>query len=590
MDSTDKIKQRLSIVDVVGSYLDLKKSGKNYKAVCPFHAEDTPSFMVSPELGIYKCFGCGAAGDIFTFVQEMDGLEFYEALKKLAERAGVELEQRRPPDDSSGKRKIYKINEQACEFYSHILLNHKSGKKGLDYLTKKRGLSLDVIKAFNLGYAPKSWDLLLSFLKRQGFEDGDLARADMVKPRKGTGYYDKFRGRVMFPLVDTTKKVQGFMARTIFDEDPKYLNTSDTPVFNKSSFVYGLGMNRVGIKKQGAVFVEGPLDVISAYQNGVKNVVAPLGTSLTAGHLKIISRYTKDVTFCFDSDTAGLEAIRRAVLIAEKQDLNVKVIMLPSKYRDLDEIFRDAPEEASEALSSAVSVYDFFIAYALKKYDSGTATGKKKIVSELSELFSSVSSEVTLDHFVKKIANEIDVAESAIYSVFKSEVSVDQISRSFPGREDTAEDFISEDPTKNIDTYFLMLLLHVESVEELLPFVSAASPEFFTIEKVRKTYTLLREFVSAKGSGKLDIKAFADTIDEQFGSFVRDLYLWEFFSLKPEDIPLELEKTLERLEKRHAKSSIDRLTKELSLAEMQGDLVRIRTLTEEINKHSKKIK
>ena len=277
MDSVKKVKSRLNIVEVVGSYLDLKKSGKNYKAVCPFHTEDTPSFMVSPELGIYKCFGCGVSGDIFTFVQEMEGISFYDALKKLADRAGVELEDAPKSKTYKLKERLYRINEDTVEFYSHLLLKHKSGKKGLDYLLKKRGLEKKVIKEFQLGYAPKTWDLLYKYLKKKDYKDKRLEQAGVIVPRKkGDGYIDKFRGRVVFPLLDTTGKVQGFMGRTVLDAVPKYLNTSDTPVFTKSSFVYGLAQARVAIKKKGAVFVEGPMDVVSAFQYGLKNVVAPL--------------------------------------------------------------------------------------------------------------------------------------------------------------------------------------------------------------------------------------------------------------------------------------------------------------------------
>ncbi len=590
MDTVEKIKQRLSIVEVVGSYLDLKKSGKNYKALCPFHAEDTPSFMVSPELGIYKCFGCGASGDIFTFVQEIDGLAFYDVLKKFAEKTGVELEKAPPSRDVSFKQKIYKANRTAQKFYTHLLLEHKSGKTGLDYLLNDRGLERSVIDVFKLGYSPKTWDLLNNFLKRQGFEDELAVKADLIKARKErSGYYDKFRGRIIFPLISTAGKVQGFMGRTIYDEEPKYLNTSDTPVFSKSNFVYGLGVNRLGVKKKGAVFVEGPMDVVSAYQHGIDNVIAPLGTSLTAGHLKTVSRYTKDIVFCFDTDAAGLEAIKRAVLIADKQGLDASVVMLPPDYKDLDDLLVEDPNLGKEVLSAPVSIYDFFIAYAMKRHDPKSGVGKKNIVAELSSLFKSISNEVALEHFVKKISNELDISEKAIHSVFSSEVSVDEISRSFSAGERDPQIEIT-DPTKEIETYFLALLISLEDISQIKPFLEDSPEKYFLIEKVRRAITGLRSFLNEKEEGELDIRAFTDTMDEQSSSFVSDLYLWEKFPLEEEKILSEIEKVLERLKRRHARSSIEHLTKELSLAEMQGDLSRVKEIAKKIKEYSQVIK
>ncbi len=594
MDSIAKIKQRLSIVEVVGSYLDLKKAGKNYRAVCPFHSEDSPSFMVSPEIGIYKCFGCGASGDIFSFVQEMEGIEFYEALKKLAVKAGVELEDSPRDGQTKEKAKIFRLNELVTKFYSHILLSHATGKKGLDYLLKTRGLKKEVIETFKLGYAPHSWEILHSFLQKKNIPEELLLKADLVKKREGKdGYYDKFRGRVVFPLIDTTGKILGFMGRTVFNEDPKYLNTASTLVFSKSDFVYGLAQNRVDIKKQGAVLVEGPMDVISAYQHGIKNIVAPLGTALTGDHLKIISRYTREVTLCFDSDTAGMEAIKKAVFLAERQGLNIKVAMIPSPYKDLDELLHKNSELAGDLFNSAVSVYDFFIAYALKKYDKTSGVGKKKIVDELKTLFSAVSSQVTLDHYVKKIAQELDLSESVVFSVLSSEVKSDEIQNVFTSSSSSSTapaENVPENPVQNLETYFLLMLLKAEKTSVIVPFLVDLNTELFFEETTRKILEALKDFVSKQKEDKLDIKAFIDTIDEHFSSFVQDLYLWELdLALQGDKLPLELEHVLARLEKRFAKEKIDKLRKELELAEMEGNNQQIKEITAQIKEFSKKI-
>ena len=598
MDSISQIKQRLSIVDVVGSYIELKKAGKNYKAVCPFHSEDTPSFMVSPELGIYKCFGCGVGGDIFSFVQEIDGIGFYEALKKLAIKAGVELENTPRNENNKEKTQMFKLNDLVTKFYSHLLLKHEGGKKGLDYLIKDRGLKMDVIEVFKLGYAPHSWEILYSFLTKSGHTMEELLRADLVKKREGKeGCYDKFRGRVIFPLIDTTGKILGFMGRTIFNEDPKYLNTASTLVFSKSDFVYGLGINRINIKKEGAVLVEGPMDVVSAYQYGIKNVVAPLGTALTSEHLKIISRYTKEVTVCFDSDTAGMEAIKRAVFLAEKIDLNVKVLLIPEPYKDLDELLRKDTSMGKELLTSAVSVYDFFIAYALRKYDRNSGMGKKKIVDELKSLFSAISSEVALDHYVKKIAEELGISESVIFSVLSSEVTTTELKHAFPdssfvGGADSTKtgEAVLQNPVQDLDTYYFLLLFRLENIAEALPFVEGLDSSFFLSADTKQLLETFKKYVFESKGVKLDIKAFIDTIDERLGSFVKDLYLWELdLALDGAKLLSELESVFLRLEKRHAKSKIEELRKKLSLAEMQGEVGEIKEITAQIREYSKKI-
>lgn len=591
MDSVQKVKSRLGIVEVVGSYVDLKRSGKNYKAICPFHTEDTPSFMVSPELGIYKCFGCGVSGDIFSFVQEIEGVNFYEALKKLADKAGVELEKVPENETYKLRKRLYEINENAAKFYSHLLLKHKSGKGGLEYLKKKRGLNESVIKDFKIGYAPKMWSLLYEFLRKQGFDAKDLVQAGVVIPkRSGEGYIDKFRGRVLFPLIDTTNKIQGFMGRTIYDEEPKYLNTSDTPIFTKSNFVYGLHKARIPIKKLGAVFVEGPTDVVSAFQHGIENVVAPLGTSLTQSHLKIISHYTQDITFCFDSDDAGLNAIKRAIFMAEKLDLNVKVALIPSKYKDLDEVLKADPALAKDILGSSVSVYDFFIAYALKKYDSKTALGKKKIVAELSPIFSKISNKVMLDHYVKELSKDLDISESAVYSVLSSEVTPEEVSHVF-GSGSANISIKIESPVDNLEAYFLFLLLKLEDTAQMLPFLEGHNGSYFSSSEISILFSKLKDYVTSTKKKKLDIKAFVDTIEEHLRSYVEGLYLWQDWEpLEDAKMVVELEFVSNRLEKRFAKRTIHQLGKELSLAEMQGDARKVKELTSRIKEYSVKIR
>ena len=246
------------MVDVIGSYVNLKKSGRNYKAVCPFHNEKTPSFMVSQELQIYKCFGCGASGDIFNFVHSIEGVDFYRSLDILAYKAGVVLPKISSLDEKNNtKKKIYAINDLATRFYQYILLKNKVGKPALNYLIKDRGINTSSIKEFRIGYAPNSWDVLSKFLKSKGYTEEDLVLSGVaVKRSSGDGVIDKFRGRVVFPLIGLDNKVVGFTGRTVLNKDPKYLNTSETPVFHKSYFIFGLNLSKVEVKKEGAILLK----------------------------------------------------------------------------------------------------------------------------------------------------------------------------------------------------------------------------------------------------------------------------------------------------------------------------------------------
>ncbi len=579
MDAVAQIKQRLSIVDVVGSYIPLTKAGKNYKALCPFHSEDTPSFMVSPQLGIYKCFGCGASGDIFSFVQEIEGIDFYTALQKLAQRAGVTLEKSHVSPADKLKSKIYEVNALTQQFYSALLAHPKFGKPGMSYLKTKRSLSPEVIKAFKLGYAPKAWTVLTQFMQKKDVPSELLVKADLVKPRsKKDGYYDKFRNRVIFPLIDTSNKVVGFMGRTISDDLPKYLNTSTTPVFNKGKFVYGLNQNKVTIKTKGAVLVEGPMDVVSAYQVGIRNVVAPLGTSLTKDHLKLLSRYTHNITFCFDSDTAGLEAIKRAIFLADPMDFDVSIVMIPAPYKDLDELLRKKPELAEELFQNAVSVYDFFLAYVLKKYDKTTGSGKRKIVKELAQLFSALSSEVELEHYAKKVAQILDVSVSSVLTGFSNPAEVSNV---FAGDSSMQQSQIHTlDPRKNMELYFIMLLLKLGAFTSIAGYLKTVDVDMFMEDRARLLFLHLRDVSS--NTAPLDIGAVVDTIDGHLSALLQDLVLWDCPFDTEELLTKELESTLSRLKQKYLKKRLHDLSKQVELAELQGNTQELKKLVTQI--------
>ncbi len=343
----DQIKDRVDIVDLISSYLKLQKAGVNYKARCPFHNEKSGSFVVSPERQIWHCFGCSLGGDVFGFVKQIEGIEFPEALRILAARAGVKLTNENP-EFRSHKTSLYEITELACKFFEKQLHQSDGGKRVLVYL-HGRGLNDESIKNFRLGYAPESWQSLLDFLGRH-YQNQDIFDAGLIIKKDAGGYYDRFRSRILFPVGDINGQVVGFSARVFAvskDEEEKigakYINTPQTSIYDKSRLLYGLDKAKLAIRKENkCLVVEGNMDVIMSHQSGAYNVVASSGTALTEGHLKIIKRYTDNLDLCFDSDNAGTLATERGVDLALAHGFNVGVVSIEPPAGEPSDPYRDS--------------------------------------------------------------------------------------------------------------------------------------------------------------------------------------------------------------------------------------------------------
>ena len=587
MDTVSQIKQNLDITDVIAGYISVKKSGKNYKALCPFHSEDTPSFMVSPELQIYKCFGCGEAGDIFNFVEKMEGVDFNSALEILAEKAGVKIERRQHDPNYKKKAKAFEINLMAAEFYHYLLMKHKSGRKALEYLKKKRGFDDRTIRAFKLGYAPNTWDTLYQFLNKKGHSDENLLITGVVMARRsGEGFIDKFRGRIVFPFVDVSGKIVGYSGRDVVGRDPKYLNTQETIVFNKSAFLYGLDKAKAAVKKDGAIFVEGQMDVIKAWQNDITNVVAASGTSLTSVQLKIISRYTKELTFCFDSDDAGLNATARALALAEPFDFDVKVAMIPESYDDLDDYLKESAGAAKKALKNPIPIYDFYLANALKRYKKETAYGKKRIVEYLAPVFSKISNNVVLDHYVKELSEKISTSEEAIRGALKEP-------KEFKSKEDEKKSKenakMQQEMKKSPEEYLLALLLKAR-LDTMGQFLYKLDSEDFTVERNTIIFEELKKYIDSKPK-EFDIKYFTEKIDPKFKELTLEMYLWDLGDLTSNRILFvrEIESAISRIEKESIKRKLKKISEQIKLAEIEKDAKKIEELSKEFSELSKKL-
>ncbi|MFC1609176.1 DNA primase [Patescibacteria group bacterium] len=423
MSDVEEIKNKINIVDFLGEYLRLEKAGNNWKAPCPFHNEKTASFMASEEKQMWHCFGCGKGGDMFTFLMEMEGLDFREALKVLAEKAGVELSKGnfKEGESASDKNKLFEILNLATLFYEKQLLEGAGRDSALNYLTE-RGLDENSIRFFRLGFAPEGWRNIQEFLIRKGYEIEDILKTGLLveKEQASGGYgvnaYDRFRNRIMFPISDTMGRVVGFTSRALpgEDEQAKYINTPETAAYHKSTVLYGIDKAKQFIKESDYVLlVEGNMDVIASAQAGIRNVVAVSGTALTSEQLNILKRYTKNIKMFFDMDDAGQKAALRSSELAFQKDLNVSIVSIENG-KDAADLVKDDKNAFLSAVDSSIPAMEYFFKKILKKYDRRNVSDKKKIANEVLSIISNFTNDIEKHHWAKRLAETLEISEGVI--------------------------------------------------------------------------------------------------------------------------------------------------------------------------------
>lgn len=427
--TTEDIKARLNIVDIVGQYVKLQKAGSAWKANCPFHQEKTPSFNVNEERNMWHCFGCGKGGDVFAFIMEIEGLEFREALKLLAEKAGVELPEYRSDGRAMAETKDrgLEILELATKFYEKQLWESDRGKAMLAYL-HDRGLSDESIRSYRLGYAPDGWEHITKFLLGRGFRNEELENCGLsLKGKEGRGFYDRFRDRIMFPIGDILGRVIGYSARVAPGGDEtqaKYINTPETNLYHKSRALYGLALAKQAIKDAGrTILVEGNMDVIALHQAGLPNVVAVSGTALTVEQLNILKRYGKKLSLFFDMDKAGQAAAWKSATLAFGLDFSVEAIALASG-KDAADMNRENPELLRKAVADARPAMRYFLDSLLRSPEANTQDGKRAIVERYAELLAATPNDLDRSHWTKELAEAIaaepKVVQATVEKAFRS--------------------------------------------------------------------------------------------------------------------------------------------------------------------------
>jgi DNA primase len=519
MNHLEEIRAKINIEELVGSYIQLKKAGRNLKGLCPFHNDKNPSLMVSPEKGIAYCFACNTGGDIFKFIQLIENVEFPEAVRILAGKAGVTIPEFKPQAHSQ-KMRIIEMNQSSVKFFAEKL---DSSKKHTDYFIT-RGLNDDTIQKFKLGYASDSYNSLKDHLIKIGYKEPELLSAGLLNQRSiaDKNTYDRFRNRYIFPIYDHQDNAIGFGGRIIGNGEPKYLNSPETPAYSKSLVLYGLNWAKEAIKKEDlAIFVEGYMDVISSHHVGIENVIATSGTALTIPQLKLIKRYTSNIAFAFDQDSAGSEATLRAIELTQETELNIKIITVPNG-KDPDDCIKESPKKWEEAIKNAVPIMDFYFAYAFKKYDKDILEGKKSIMNFLLPIIKQYSSEVEQNVYLERLALEIKTDVKLLWNDLKK---ISQKRQYAPTQSAAADE---KAPSRQIFTREEFLLGFIFGTPELYKLVEENLIDSIPFDKkTEKFYKVCKKVYNRLSV--IDIEEFKKELDEEEQGMI------EIYSLLIED-------------------------------------------------------
>ena len=568
MDAKDEVKQKLSVEDVVGDYLELKRAGRNFKAISPFTSERTPSFMVSPEKQIWHDFSSNKGGDIFSFIMEVEGVDFREALEILARKANVDLSQFQKGDGSAAKlkKRLMAAHEHAVQFY-HLCLSRKP--EALRYIKEERRFTPDTIRTWQLGYSPEDGKSLYSFLKKRGFSDTELSKAGLITKRRD-GWGDMFRGRIMIPLSDGQANVVGFTARLLKDDKaaPKYFNTPQTPIYDKGRQVFGLHLAKDAIRQADqAILVEGNLDVIASHQVGVRNVVACAGTAMTADHLRSLSRLTSNIRLAFDADNAGINATERAIPIAQSVNVDLKVITMPEGIKDPDELIQDDPDAWRNAAQNALDIVAWTLNKYSLQYDKKTAEGKRQLSTKALAVIRNLQDPVEREHHLKDLAESLNTSVDSLQSKM-AQHKPNTIAKKVAKATAVEPDVLSyQDDFLALNSYFPDVRDSLNLIEAGALVGERRQAVFLALRKLSPLNQLEAEAENLHLN--LDyVKILTLTVEEKYASF------------SPADIMAETMALARRIKQKIETKQRSALTEEIREAEARGDYSAVAQLLE----------
>jgi len=577
MSISQRIKEKIDIVDLISSYVKLTRSGKNYIGLCPFHNDHNPSFTVSPEKQLFYCFGCKEGGDVIKFLMKIEHLSYREALVQLGRRVGIEIDET-GEESNGGIREFYKVNDLVTRYFYYILMETQYGKTPREYLAR-RGIKKETIDTFRLGYAIASWNALQKFLERKGISLETQEILGLIINDKETGKtYDRFRDRIIFPIIDITGHTLGFGGRVLDDSLPKYINTPETPIFRKGQILYGLYQTRDEImKKDQAIIVEGYMDCISLYQAGIKNVVASMGTAFTREQGLALKRIAKDIVIAFDTDTAGDLAVIRGANVLREVGCSVRIARW-SVFKDPDEFVRNqGPIVFLDIINRAKPFLDYMLDLLINRYDISTLEGRVQFFQEFFPLLRTEPRVSVQRAYLDKIATLGKIPPEILYREFdvfyisrKKEFEVTSISAlSWMQREDI--DALRERLERQLLFFALNDVKFLNIIRQLL------QPDIFTVKEYREIYERLLQWDFDSGG--------FETEDDRLSSIIAQINISEQIELSENT----LYETINRLNGIILQKKKEELIKELELAEKSGDVERTKELASKIQELTKEI-
>lgn len=594
LSPAEQIKDRLDILDVIQGYVQLSRAGANYRACCPFHSERTPSFTVSPEKQIWHCFGCGLGGDIFSFVMQIEGVEFRDALRILADKAGIQLS-KQDPKLASQKEKLENILKKSVLYFQNQLVNNSEGKLAMNYLIAERGLARESIEKFSIGYAPSGWDGLSNFLISDGEKKEDITASGMAYQKSdGSGrVLDRFRGRIMFPIASSGGRIIGFTGR-MFDRvwkeeerksQGKYVNTPQTILFNKSLVLYGLDKAKIAIRRlDGCVLVEGQMDVIASHQAGVENAIAASGTALTLEQLQIIKRLTNNLILAFDMDEAGINAAQKGIDRALNLWFNVKVVK-NLQGKDAAEIIKTDPELWRKAVENSLNVMDFYFDLAFDGADLSNVDNKKKAAAKILPVIARISNKVERAHYIHKLADKLGVSDKILEDAISPYQSRPQ--KNFQGSKEAVSPRFSKTKQELLEERVLSILSSGKFCDAAFLERLELFPGDFKIPK----FQIIAESVwkILKNKKRITCKDLSESLAGKEAACVLN-YLWILAEeIQSENFISEFKRSAYELKILSIRNILKSLSEDIKKAEQDKDKSALKVLVEEFERFSKKL-
>ena len=566
----EQIQSKLDIADIVGSYIPLKRAGRNFKACCPFHHEKTPSFVVSPVKGIYHCFGCGAGGDMISFVMKHESLEFMEALRILADKAGVDLSDmkggfRARQAKGSATSGLYRINELAANYYNAVLVGSSKAASSRKYLAQ-RGLNAESVSLFKIGYSSTEWDSFLKFAKSKGISETVLEKAGLIISGKNESFYDRFRSRVIFPIFDIRSKIAAFGGRVLDDSLPKYMNSPETEIYVKGRHLYGLNFAMDEIRKKDyAVVVEGYLDLILPFQNGVKNMVATLGTALTIEQIRLIKRLTQNVVIIYDADEAGQAASLRGLDLLVSEGLFVKIVSLPAGMDPDSYVRQHGSDKLLKVIESAQNLFDYKLKLLLNRFNPAESEDKTKIAAEMLPTIKRIENGVLRSDYIKRLSKTLFISEDALLE----ELAKVKLDYSYLGEDKTIK---HENKIRPAEKMIVSLMMEDPAIAQEVK--SVLKKEEFISPDMRRIIDVIYQMLDANNTPN-ERKVINQINDENLSHIIYE-------SLEETEKLIDREKTLHdcviRIKRDNMILKKQGLTSLIKKAELEGDDIMIMKL------------